>query len=458
MKKKYIYTIAILMVIVVVAGTMLIIFPRFSFCRSVSNSGYNESLYEGIFDLNNLSSPRIYLTAEASKIISIEQIKKMGLEPVLFNTLFDIQQIPESSMLIIHVNDLWSANKDKPGSALEQLDRLLINTKKFVIMILNPDRDAEKGYLATGIIAKIFAKKNIRLVLPIQPPDIPVVKKEGRVVVPVVPLDKRLFTAEALVYSTDPNGLIVVEKLVDVPQIILLSIKWGGLSQKLRIDRVLGSSSITSQEDATFIGYVGWYTASFDDSVPVGTSYVKVEYYQPKKFNYNAVFAHLTHAAKGYRTTCCWWIFCWPKDHYPSEFITSTDWNTSVYPGQVLANWEPKNVGSASTINYTIAWGATISVRYSIPITTPPTPYYIWYDMTDPAAGIAKTKHVLRLPQNYDTSRLNGVAFTVEPISVGFLDPNKPGGVPPFEISHEFLTTFNTGHKIHIVIHVYLYV
>ncbi|MGC9149365.1 MAG: hypothetical protein ACP5GI_08015 [Sulfolobales archaeon] len=76
--KRYTYIIAILIIIAVIAGTMLITFPLFPFCRSVSNSGYNKNLYEGIFDLNDIFSPRMYLTAKASKIISIEQIKNIN--------------------------------------------------------------------------------------------------------------------------------------------------------------------------------------------------------------------------------------------------------------------------------------------------------------------------------------------------------------------------------------------
>jgi len=184
---------------------------------------------------------------------------------------------------------------------------------------------------------------------------------------------------------------------------------------------------------------------------------------------YHAWFAHIEHSAKGYATTCCWpfWPFCGTQYHYPSKFVSETNWKTSTFPGQVLDDWNPKNVGTAQTITFTVTWNVglslgrqsslTVSYSTTTSVAMPNTPSYNWFDESTPSSGVARARHELVTPQNYDISRLNNVLFTVEPTSVAFLDPDKPGGVMPMILSHYFYTQFNTGESGSISFNVYLY-
>jgi len=55
-----------------------------------------------------------------------------------------------------------------------------------------------------------------------------------------------------------------------------------------------------------------------------------------------------------------------------------------------------------------------------------------------------------KIPSGYNISNLNGIVFSVDPISIAFLDPDKPGGILPMYVSHEFTTTLNTGDTVTI--------
>jgi len=174
--------------------------------------------------------------------------------------------------------------------------------------------------------------------------------------------------------------------------------------------------------------------------------------------------AHVEHDAKGYRTQCSSSTY----DHYPQTFISKTNWMTSIWPGQVLDDWGPKNVGTSSTISFAVGWSAgaqlglsgtsvSATVQYSTSTSMPNAPYYEWYDMTDPAAGLAMAKHIVQVPQGYDISNLDGVMFSVDPTSIAFLDPDKSGGDLPMIVSHEFTTTLNTGDTVTISFSASLY-
>jgi len=200
--------------------------------------------------------------------------------------------------------------------------------------------------------------------------------------------------------------------------------KWSGLIPYGALpSAVVGGQSIFPGSAWIFIGYIGWITANFTGSVcgeVTGTMYVKVDYYYasvttPSGKTYYGFMAHVEHSAKGYRTECCTQsclgpfcsTSCSTNDHYPQIFISKTNWMTSTWPGQVLDDWGPRGVGTSATITYVVAWSAGVQpgasqssasaiVQYNTSITSPNAPYYDWYDMTDPEAGIAVTKHVVQ--------------------------------------------------------------
>jgi hypothetical protein len=87
----------------------------------------------------------------------------------------------------------------------------------------------------------------------------------------------------------------------------------------------------------------------------------------------------------------------------------------------------------------------TVQYSTSTSQTTPSTPYFEWWDQSIPWNGTVITIHYVKVPSNIPTSMLNGVTFTVEPTSVAFLDPDKPGGVLPMIVYHVFTTVNNHG-------------
>ncbi|WP_440060221.1 hypothetical protein ACSU1N_03530 [Thermogladius sp. 4427co] len=238
------------------------------------------------------------------------------------------------------------------------------------------------------------------------------------------------------------------------------------------LNAIFGSTTITGIQGFNFIGYIGWITTNFTGAVcgeTTGYMAVKVDYfYANATLNgkvYHGFLVHIEHSAKGYQTTCCSLTSCSTINHYPKTFISKTDWKTTMWPGQVLDDWQPKNASSASNITYQIAWGTgaqsgsapIVSVSYSTPITESNHIYYEWYDTSDPPYGVAAAKHILNVPSGYDESKLNNVLFTVAPSSIGFLDPDKPGGSLPMIISHTFETELNTGDKASISFSVKLF-
>jgi len=190
--------------------------------------------------------------------------------------------------------------------------------------------------------------------------------------------------------------------------------------------------------------------------------YVKVDYYyssvtMPGRKTYRGFMAHVEHSAVGYTE-----ISCRVYDRYPQTLISKTDWKTSAWLGQFLDDWGPKNVGAAAMIVYdgvSLLGSAPATINYGVPMleTQANAPYYEWYDITDPANGVAVAKHVLHVPRGFDISKLSGILFTVEPTSIAFLDPDKPGGVLPMLVSHEFTTTLNTSDTATIGFAIRLY-
>jgi len=382
----------------------------------------------------NLLAPygiNAYISEEALKHINVSAIELLGVGVSQFR-FPSVPRIEDKSIIILHVDDFKNS---KPVEALVKLNDATADRSKFALIILNTARDTEAVETAIDVVLELYRSRNIMPVLPLDPGSI----SGDKLAVPV--FHKAMYSAEALAFTFNPVGVVVVETLIDFPQTLVMVAKWGGLVPHGVLPSV-AVGAMFSGSAWTPIGFVGWVTVNTARAIcyeTTGTMYVKVDYFHasvttPGGKTYHGFMAHVEHGAEGYRTRCCmepcWWIF------YPQTFISKTDWMSSTWPGQVLDDWGPKNVGTSFMPN---------------------APYYEWYDMSDPAAGIAIAKHVVKLPGKYPISNLSGVIFSVESISIAFLDPDRPGGVLPMIVRHEFATAFNTGDTVTISFSARLY-
>ncbi len=459
--------------IIIVAIVMISIISSLSYMIYHASCGGSScsvslSLYTGI--LNSIK-PRVYLSEKASSIIKADLLTQIGFDAKIFHST--LPDMDKEGLIILDVKDL-SGKTQRPASILKGLIRATNNIDRVAFMILNTKRNETEAKKAFEIMLKYFGSRGIELVLPVEKYDF-----KNKLGAPQ--LDRRIFTAQALAFTINPNGIIVIESLTDIPQTLILLLKWSNLipepnTTQNKISMIVGSHSIKSIKYFKFIGYIGWIKTNFTGSVcheTTGYMAVKVDYYYtsattPSGKVYHAWLVHVEHSAKGYRTTCCNpWPFCSTINHYPKVFISKVNWRTTDWPGQVLDDWQPKNTGTAQTISFTVTWQAGVSVgkdahasvSYSAAtsLTSPNNPYFEWYDISDPADGVAAAKHIVKLPKNYDISKLNNVLFTVEPTSIGFLDQDKDGGCLPMIISQTFKTILNTGDTVTISFNAHLY-
>ncbi len=232
-----------------------------------------------------------------------------------------------------------------------------------------------------------------------------------------IEIDDRLLKADIVALSYDPDGIFIVEKTNDPAKDIATIVK--------TFDEVRAES--TNIKNFNYIGYIGWITK---DQNNVGKETVKVDYYIAKTTVdgkiYRFFLALPQHSAIGY------------NGYSPKKFTTITDWNTNIWEGQVLHDWGPKNEGSNTQISYTLTASAGFQGGEPIAIASATISYSVqgglkikWVDQTSPDTGCVKTIH--EIP---DSS--SSVTYTVEPSSIGLLDPSKPGGFLPMIVDHDF--------------------
>jgi hypothetical protein len=391
----------------------------------------------------------VYVSKSASQIIDLEAIKK-----VTYVQIFDISSIPiikDRSFLILDVNEIVSEYMQ----ILLQLQSKL-TASNIAIIWINLNKDVEKAQFALEVFLKLFGSKNIMPILPLDPNSIGTDKKQAPKIHPVI------YSAQIFGISFSPNGVIIIEELEYIIEELSTIQQWLEQDSKLFVPAYIKDS-----QNYKYIGYVGWKTAYFKGrgcGETTGYMSVMVKYYYTEvntpTTKYHSWLAYPQHSAKGYKTSC--WGITW--NHYPKTFISVTDWKTSIWPGQVLDDWGPKNAGTAATITFTVTSGVSLGYRtayatieYSVSIIEPNGPYFEWFDKSDPPYGIAKAEHNVKVPSGYAVSKLNDVLFTVEPSSTGFLDPNKPGGYLPMIVYHTFTTYLNTGDSATIQFRVALY-
>jgi hypothetical protein len=419
-------------------------------------------LYRDLIDQYTASNISIYFTEKASTVLDIEAIGQIGLTSFVIKSLLDLPIVEKPTLLITHIDDFIES---KPIDVLDRLLGSLRGESRVAIMILNPEHSVEKMRDVLEILLKYYGSRGEYVVLPVDPEYVYIDKNQ------VPPIDQRVFKADALVFSINPNGIIVIDKLHDPLYVLLTVMKWSKLinpdSLNDKAKEIIGGSTIIDQRGVNFLGYIGYLTSNWIGQrcgEVTGIMGVKLTLFYANVTAttgtlYHAFFVHVEHVARGYRT------YCWPfyYNHYPSMFNTTIDWRTTIWPGQVVDTYEPKNTGTARTISYTIGWsfsaGSSISVTYTSAstITEPDAPYYQWVDSSEPWRGVVTTIHYVVKPSSLPDSQLNYVTFTVEPSSIGFLDPNKPGGYPPMVIRGYFTAVNNHGDSASITVGIYMY-
>jgi hypothetical protein len=181
----------------------------------------------------------------------------------------------------------------------------------------------------------------------------------------------------------------------------------------------------------TFVGTVGWYTVHYYTYLSgqrylLGWLSVKSDYYYTEQSTaqgtYYFFLDYPTVSAQGEMT---WFGANW----MPINYHSLMGWETSVWPGQELFSWGPQNSGSSGTISFGLGVnsdGTTASVSYSVSSGLP----ISWSDTSNPAGGNASALETI-WGESY------GATYTVNPSSVGELNPTLPGGFEPM-IMHSY--------------------
>ena len=448
-------------VLLLLVGIIVILLSVVLLCTPIV--GYYDYDEEFLSYTPEVKASRIFISHEALKYIDTSELNVIADNIIEFD-LSSIPQIYENSIVIVTVEELAGLKGITQVDVLLNFSRAIANTNSFILVWLNPSEDIRVSKRGLETVLKLYGIKKLRPLLPLNPDSITNTKYAAPQIHPA------LFKAAMIAFSINPTGVIVIEDskkpIKDIAFIIELFYKAG--KTKSQIISLLNKdlSSITEINGFNFIGYIGWKTSSMYGRVcneETGYMSVKVDYYyaSDETHGYKFWLAHVMHGAKGYETYC---LLPPSIHHYPEKFISVTDWRTEVWPAQILDDWGPKNIGSAATISYTVSSGisvglsvASASIEYSVTITEPNAPYFEWRDLSDPPSGISKVEHIVKVPQGYDIGKLDNVWFQVEPSSIGLLDPNKYGGVPPMVVLHYFETSLNTGDKTSISFGAYLF-
>ncbi|MEM4865045.1 MAG: hypothetical protein QXY09_00895 [Acidilobaceae archaeon] len=162
------------------------------------------------------------------------------------------------------------------------------------------------------------------------------------------PIHPVLETADMVVFTADPPGLIIVETLSfkDFHTVLGAILEWSGLLSPSEIPpkaRISHQSIISGPTNMTLVGYVGWIArptygkACFEET---GRQYVYTRYYYGNVTAltgtlYHVWYVHTMHAGKGFETKC----LLFTNNHYPKLFETVIHWQSDTWPGQVLDDW-----------------------------------------------------------------------------------------------------------------------
>jgi hypothetical protein len=328
------------------------------------------------------------------------------------------------------------------------------NVKKTLIIVIQNGASKEDKFYAQATVLKILGSKNIVPLLPLDPEGEKIVcSASGKCYQPIHPA---VYNADAIAFSTTPNLFVVIEKLnkVNFADVFVKLLEWSNVvSAKDMAPYFVGHKSITyGPTNMNYIGSIGWISSNTYGQVCneiTGIEEVKVDYWHrtftaANSITYDIFYAYTQHSVKGYITSCNGNTIY----HYPKRFRTTTDWQTSIYPGQVVDTWGPKNVVTSITITYSLTAGITagvsssgvtveISSQAGYSVTIPSGPSFTTIDYSDPASGLIDTGTVVN-EGSFVADNLSNILFTTEPSSFAYLDPTKPGGFEPMIVNQYF--------------------
>ena len=385
-------------------------------------------------------------------------------------------RLESNSFILISVQEAGH----KPLSYFNTLINLLSNNSNHVIALINKDPKAQPFIVfdVHGAVYKALSKvygENARPIIVCDPEDPALLQVNNTEKPRGCKIHSAMFKADLVAINTNPPGTVIVENLDErnVADAIVFILKallpnnvFAKLEPLLPRELIPSTSIIDEPKDMVILGTVGWitnYTRGKACGEVTGYQSFYIRYYYSNVTSatgalYHVFYSYIVHSGKGYQTTCGWSTI----NHYPKAFATVTHWRTDAWPGQVLDDWGPKNVGTARTISYTTIAGIAVgkdfsaTIQYSTGFTEPNAPYYTWMDESDPGFGRVATRHEVERG-GWPEDKLSNKLFTVEPSSFGYLDPNKPGGKLPMIIYHSLYMELNTGDNVNVTLSVYLY-
>ncbi len=271
-------------------------------------------------------------------------------------------------------------------------------------------------------------------------------------------IDSSICSANDVVLTFNPFGIYLVnESIGDFSGIMWAvnnavhpshpSTMFGPVQSDLNnnISHVATTDTITQQGFA-FIGQIGWFTS-------YGTGYtsysgskgnvlemqVLTNFYETSQTtSQGTYYFYLTYtqqSAIGHYYSGVYWYTLqpWEVSYSPDNFYAQNDWRTYVFPGQMLVSWGPQNSGTNAEITYSLSAGISqngASVGGSISYSVPGGLKISWKDSSNPALGYYNTTQTLGAG--------TGTTYTIDPSSIGELNPTKEGGVLPMIMNVDF--------------------
>ncbi len=177
----------------------------------------------------------------------------------------------------------------------------------------------------------------------------------------------------------------------------------------------------------TFAYNTAWLDVNlYQSGYKVGWLNYMVAYYETQQTTgsgtYYFFLAYTTTSAQGN------WYLPW-ANWLPINFHSTTNWNTQQWAGQQLYDWGPKESGSGATVTFSLSAG-TGGLSAGVSFSAPSPDWFSWTDQSQPSNGIAKTWF-----EAWTLTSLDGTTLTVQPSSVGEINPTLAGGYLPMVVN-----------------------
>jgi len=267
-------------------------------------------------------------------------------------------------------------------------------------------------------------------------------------------IDATLENYPAVVISLNPVGIYFVNSngfngLIWAMHNIQNNVNKHILKNKIMVSNVAQPDSMT-YNGFNFLETMGWYNsnAKAPNGVTVLSLSAKIDFYTTNASTPSGTYYFLlekgTSSATGYYDSYPWYDYFigFAPFYYEyfkaGSFVSTFNWETSNWAGQELFSWGPHDSGSNAVVTYTVGASLSetgLSASASISYGVPGGVIYSWADKTNPSTGLYKSDN------SVGSSASSGTTYTIEPTSVGELNPTLAGGYPPFMVSASFSAT-----------------